>query len=93
VRGLRLYADGIPDSGPDSGPDGQGSVSNFDLAGAARIEVLPGAFSALYGNSPGGVIARVSTAPAERSAGLELDVGSRGCGPVPAASTPTAASP
>ena len=74
VRGLRLYADGIP----ASGPDGQGSVSNFDLAGAARIEVLRGPFSALYGNSSGGVIALVSTAPTERSAGLDLDVGSQG---------------
>ncbi len=52
VRGLRLYADGIP----ASGPDGQGQVSNFDLATAARIEVLRGPFSALYGNSSGGVI-------------------------------------
>ena len=52
VRGLRLYTDGIP----ASGPDGQGQVSNFDLASAARIEVLRGPFSALYGNSSGGVI-------------------------------------
>ena len=52
VRGLRLYADGIP----ASGPDGQGQVSNFDLASAMRIEVLRGPFSALYGNSSGGVI-------------------------------------
>lgn len=52
VRGLRLYADGIP----ASFPDGQGQVSNFDLASAARIEVLRGPFSALYGNSSGGVI-------------------------------------
>ena len=52
VRGLRLYADGIP----ASGPDGQGQVSNFDLASAARVEVLRGPFSALYGNSSGGVI-------------------------------------
>ena len=74
VRGLRLYADGIP----ASGPDGQGSVSNFDLAGAARVEVLRGPFSALFGNSSGGVIALVSTAPTERSASLDLDVGSQG---------------
>jgi iron complex outermembrane receptor protein len=52
VRGLRLYADGIP----ASGPDGQGQVSHFDLASASRIEVLRGPFSALYGNSSGGVI-------------------------------------
>lgn len=52
VRGLRLYADGIP----ASGPDGQGQVSHFDLSSAERIEVLRGPFSALYGNSSGGVI-------------------------------------
>jgi iron complex outermembrane recepter protein len=52
VRGLRLYSDGIP----ASAPDGQGQVSHFDLASAARVEVLRGPFSALYGNSSGGVI-------------------------------------
>src|ERR1051325_3321603 len=52
VRGLRLYVDGIP----ASGPDGQGQVSHFDLSSAGRLEVLRGPFSALYGNSSGGVI-------------------------------------
>ena len=52
VRGIRLYADGIP----ASGPDGQGQVSHFDLSSAARVEVLRGPFSALYGNSSGGVV-------------------------------------
>ncbi|HRY90083.1 MAG TPA: Plug domain-containing protein, partial [Rubrivivax sp.] len=45
IRGLRLYTDGIP----ATMPDGQGQVSHFDLAGAQRIEVLRGPFSALYG--------------------------------------------
>lgn len=52
VRGVRLYADGIP----ATAPDGQGQVSNFNLDSAERIEVLRGPFSALYGNSSGGVI-------------------------------------
>lgn len=52
VRGLRLYTDGIP----ATAPDGQGQVSHFDLATADRLEVLRGPFSALYGNSSGGVI-------------------------------------
>ena len=52
VRGLRLYSDGIP----ATAPDGQGQVSHFDLSSAERIEVLRGPFSALYGNSSGGVI-------------------------------------
>ncbi len=52
VRGIRLYADGIP----ATMPDGQGQVSHFDLGSAARIEVLRGPFSTLYGNSSGGVL-------------------------------------
>jgi len=52
VRGVRLYADGIP----ATAPDGQGQVSGFNLDSAERIEVLRGPFSALYGNSSGGVI-------------------------------------
>ena len=74
VRGVRLVADGIP----ASGPDGQGQVSHFDLAGAQRIEVLRGPFSALYGSNSGGVIALVSAAPAERRVGVEGDAGSGG---------------
>lgn len=52
VRGVRLYADGIP----ATMPDGQGQTSHFDLGSAGRMEVLRGPFSALYGNSSGGVI-------------------------------------
>ena len=53
MRGLRLYSDGIP----GTMPDGQGQFSQFDLGSADHIEVLRGPFSALYGNSSGGVIA------------------------------------
>jgi iron complex outermembrane receptor protein len=52
VRGVRLYADGIP----LTMPDGQGQAANIDLMTAKSIEVLRGPFSALYGNSSGGVI-------------------------------------
>jgi iron complex outermembrane receptor protein len=58
VRGVRLYADGIP----ATMPDGQGQVTHFNLDSAERIEVLRGPFSALYGNSSGGVI-QIFTAP------------------------------
>jgi iron complex outermembrane receptor protein len=74
VRGIRLYADGIP----AAGPDGQGQVSNFDIAGASRIEVLRGPFSALYGSSSGGVISLVSSTPVQRSVSLGVDAGSAG---------------
>ena len=52
VRGVRLYADGIP----ATMPDGQGQVSHFSLDAADRVEVLRGPFSALYGNASGGVV-------------------------------------
>jgi len=74
IRGLRLYTDGIP----ATMPDGQGQVSHFDLAGAQRIEVLRGPFSALYGANSGGVIALVSAAPVAASYTIDGDVGSNG---------------
>ena len=61
VRGVRLYADGIP----ASMPDGQGQVSHFSLESAQRIEVLRGPYSALYGNASGGVISVFSADPAD----------------------------
>ena len=54
-------------------PDGQGQVSNFSLDSAERIEVLRGPFSALYGNSSGGVIQIFTadgTSPSEWSGSL-----------------------
>ena len=76
VRGIRLVADGIP----ASMPDGQGQVAHFDLAGAARVEVLRGPFSVLYGSNSGGVIALVG-APAREPrievAGDAADAGLR----------------
>jgi iron complex outermembrane receptor protein len=52
IRGVRVYQDGIP----ATGPDGQGQVSQYNLDSASRVEILRGPFSALYGNSSGGVI-------------------------------------
>jgi iron complex outermembrane receptor protein len=73
VRGVRLYSDGIP----GTMPDGQGQFSQFDLSGADHIEVLRGPFSALYGNSSGGVIA-IFTQDAKPgySGGVQADYGS-----------------
>ena len=52
VRGVQIFVDGIP----ATMPDGQGQISNIDLSSAERIEVLRGPYSALYGNSAGGVL-------------------------------------
>lgn len=52
VRGVRLYADGIP----MTMPDGQGQTGTFNLDTAKQVEFMRGPFSALYGNSSGGVV-------------------------------------
>jgi iron complex outermembrane receptor protein len=52
VRGVRVLIDGVP----ATMPDGQGQLSHASLLGAERIEALRGPFSALYGNSSGGVL-------------------------------------
>ncbi|MDA8347535.1 MAG: TonB-dependent receptor plug domain-containing protein, partial [Pseudomonadota bacterium] len=70
VRGVRIYQDGIP----QSGPDGQGQVSQFNLGSAQRVEVLEGPFSALYGNSSGGVI-QIFTASGKAPGTLRFDLG------------------
>jgi len=73
VRGIRLVADGIP----ATMPDGQGQAATFSLSSADHIEVLRGPFSALYGNSAGGVIAlETMEAPAEPTAEADLLFGS-----------------
>ena len=75
VRGLRLYADGIP----ASMPDGQGQLSHFSLLGADRVQILRGPFSSLYGNSSGGVVQLWSSpGTAEPSARLRATTGSNG---------------
>ena len=65
VRGVRLYVDGIP----ASMPDGQGQVSHFALNAVDRIEVSRGPFSALYGNSSGGVITMTTRLESGANAG------------------------
>ena len=68
IRGLRVFIDGIP----ATQPDGQSQLSHANLASAERVEVLRGPFSALYGNSSGGVIQVFSGdggAPGEASFG------------------------
>ena len=72
VRGLQIVADGIP----GTMPDGQGQVSHVPLSALARVEVLRGPFSALYGNASGGVIEFFSVVPpAQANAGLRIATG------------------
>ncbi len=69
IRGVRAYVDGIP----ATLPDGQGQISNVDLGSVSSIEILRGPFSALYGNSSGGVIqifTEEGRGPLTSSAGL-----------------------
>lgn len=56
VRGVRVYVDGIP----LTMPDGQGQPGVVDLSAIKSIEVMRGPFSALYGNSSGGVIQMIT---------------------------------
>ena len=69
IRGVRVYQDGIP----ATGPDGQGQVSQFNLDSADHVEILRGPFSALYGNSSGGVI-QLFTADGEAPGQLRSSV-------------------
>lgn len=71
VRGVRLYVDGVP----ATAPDGQGQLSHFALFGADRAEVLRGPFSALYGNSSGGVVQLFSADGGEPGARLQAVAG------------------
>ena len=75
IRGVRLYVDGIP----ATLPDGQGQITHVDLGSVDRIEVLRGPFSALYGNSSGGVISVFTEqGRGPPTAALSLDGGSFG---------------
>lgn len=73
VRGIRLYVDGIP----LTMPDGQGQPGVVDLSSIKSIEVMRGPFSALYGNSSGGVIQLFSEdAPESPEVGATVMFGS-----------------
>lgn len=73
VRGLRVYVDGIP----LSMPDGIGNPGSVDLDTIGAIEVMRGPFSAMYGNSSGGVIQMFSEAsPATPEVSGDLLLGS-----------------
>ncbi len=52
LRGVKVLLDGVP----QSLPDGQSQLTNIDLAAIAKVEVLRGSASSLYGNGSGGVL-------------------------------------
>ena len=58
VRGIRVLADGLP----AGAPDGQAQLTQFNLLGVERIEVVRGPFAALHGNASGGVVQLLSRA-------------------------------
>ncbi len=73
VRGVRVYVDGIP----LSMPDGQGQPGIVDLSAIKSIEVMRGPFSALYGNSSGGIIQMLTAdAPKTPEVGATVMFGS-----------------
>jgi iron complex outermembrane receptor protein len=73
VRGVQLVVDGIP----ATMPDGQGQLSHVPQGALARVDVLRGPFSALYGNASGGVVEFTSQDPPARPAfGLQGGGGS-----------------
>ncbi|MBS0336880.1 MAG: TonB-dependent receptor [Proteobacteria bacterium] len=75
IRGVKLYADGIP----STMPDGSGQAANFDLYSAQRVEVMRGPFASLYGNSAGGVVQIFSEdGPRHPTASAEALLGSWG---------------
>ncbi len=56
IRGVKLLVDGFP----VSTPDGQAEVDDVDIGSIARVEVMRGPSSGLYGNAAGGVISIVT---------------------------------
>ena len=75
LRGIRLYADGIP----ATTPDGQGQASTISMTSVDRIEVLTGPLAQIYGNASGGVIQTFTREAGDQPEALtQLYVGSYG---------------
>jgi iron complex outermembrane receptor protein len=70
---VQLVVDGIP----ATMPDGQGQLSHVPQAALARVDVVRGPFSALYGNASGGVVEFTSEdPPAQPAFGVHAGGGS-----------------
>ena len=68
LRGVKVLLDGVP----QSLPDGQSQLTNVDLGAIAKVEVLRGSASSLYGNGSGGVIAFTTDLGAPDPLGVTL---------------------
>jgi iron complex outermembrane recepter protein len=69
VRGIRVVVDGIP----ATLPDGQTTIDHLDLGSLARVEVVRGPASALFGNASGGVLDFRTRPPAAEPVQLTLE--------------------
>lgn len=70
MRGITILQDGIP----LTTADGTTQATNLDMGSAARIEVVRGPSSVLYGNSAGGVISVETEFPSASALVIEPDV-------------------
>ncbi len=71
IRGVKILLDGIP----QTLPDGQGQLTNVELGEIARVEVLRGSSSALYGNAAGGVVSLQTVSPTGAFEGMARATG------------------
>lgn len=75
VRGVKVVVDGIP----ATMPDGQTTLNHLDLSSLARVQVLRGPASVLYGNAAGGVLVFEAAPPPDRPVrAVEATLGSNG---------------
>jgi iron complex outermembrane recepter protein len=68
IRGIDLLVDAVP----VSTPDGQGQLSSVQLNRIQQVQVISGPVAALYGNSPGGVIALQTQVPEKSALDLQF---------------------
>jgi iron complex outermembrane recepter protein len=68
IRGIDLLVDTVP----ISTPDGQGQLSSIQINRIQQVDVITGPVSALYGNSPGGVVAFTTQVPEKIGVDLQF---------------------
>ena len=68
LRDIRVVVDGIP----ATLPDGQSSIDHLDIGSLARVEVIRGPASALFGNASGGVLSFTTRNPPNTPYNMEV---------------------